>query len=384
MERWFWVLGKRNIVNDGRSFPIADNWDEITSSIMSYPFKPSLIGRDRDKPSVHNEQTAPEWGRVMEWKVVSKDEAKLAGLKQDQVDDFALYAKVKVDTDEKIGYVSPFLQLNYTDEEGIKRPAIIRHVAACVVPKQQLGQPHQSELESLSLSSMVVDDGIMLSEVDDFHLNDLQNTMKKLSDVIRGLQAASDGVASKFGQLEAEKAMDIETKEPEVPEETKEPEGQAEQNDGELKDLFSAVTSLRQIIAQLTESVKSMTGKPKEDSVPKSDSDDLAAAQTRIKELETLLYERDVNEAVTRLGLPKGIAMSARLKLGNDEWNAFIARPEDESGPPSEVRLSATTGNEMDKAALSEEDSVALAHKIALRDKINILDAIEYVEGGGR
>ena len=433
--KWMWVLGKRNIVYKGKTRPIADNWDKYVQSITSYPFRPIVLGRDSTRNTVHNEATAPDLGIVREWRVLTREQAKELGF--EQRDEQALYGKVDLREDaHAISYVSPLLALNYQDEEGKRHPAIIRHLAACTVPFQQLGQPYQPDLEALAMSDIEFEGNelVPLADVDDFSLNEVQEIADALSDDVSNLQTAVDNVVSSIlpDEEEDEPEESVEENKPPAPPVSASPDGEdpekedaglqeADKNDTGDADgkeevpeqeaptppkppkpkndrreqtlkatdeLASITVLLRQRVARLKEAVHSMTVKPKEKDTEVS-TDDIAASriaelEEANKRLEELLFSRDVEEAVELLGIPEDIAMSARRKLEADEWQAFISRPDEGTSPKAEDRISMSKGNSLDKEvdALDEVTITRLARKRAAQEGISIAMAMDLITGG--
>ena len=153
-ERWLWALEKQNLVlSPSETIPLGDQWDEWMASVMAYPFRAPVLGRSAE--GQHDESRNPVIGHVVEWKVLSREEAVSRGV--DTRGGTALYCRVEPakgyeERCNAVAYVSPGFQLNFSDETGRKWPMVVNHVAEVSVPFQQLTQPDQRSLLGVQLS----------------------------------------------------------------------------------------------------------------------------------------------------------------------------------------------------------------------------------------
>lgn len=322
--RWIWVLGKRNITIGAREFKISDRWDEFIASITAYPWLPPLLGRSEFAPVVHNEDTAPEWGRVVEWRVLSRDEAQVA-----QTDDYALYARIEQWDGPSFTSVSPSLHFDFQDESGTVWPCVIQHVAVCTVPLQQLGQPSQRDLETLAMSRM---EAVMADKIDvdaevvediDETTDDVEETVDEAADLIAELKAQIADLQSQIEELKG---------------------GSASDDDDEDKD---------------------------------SETVDMSR---RLAALEAHVFRTEVEGAAKALGLSRKHALAIRRKLGDDEWAALVGTGAARS--KNETRMSRGYSNTRGRKPMSREELDRAAVAYQKKHGGSYIDALNAVKEG--
>lgn len=152
-SRWFWVLEAQDVVYNGAELPTGTEFDRWTESVIAYPFHAPLLARDAS--GQHNEDTNEVLGRFVEWRVMDPEEAAAKGIPIRG--GRALYGRVEYpdhleDRVNAIDYISPGFELNFIDELGERWPCVMRHVAEVAVPFQQLTQPRQSALVTVTMS----------------------------------------------------------------------------------------------------------------------------------------------------------------------------------------------------------------------------------------
>lgn len=208
--KWFWVLGRQNIVTPFAVHAFADRWDEYTESIMAYPFKPPLLARDSDAGE-HNEALNVVIGHVAEWRVLTAEEADAKGLDSRGVD--ALYALVEpvadwVDLDSVV-YVSPLVEEGARDETGAVWPCVISHVAEVSVPMQRLAQPDQRALSSLAMSR-AGGGGFSMADVTQSDVDEAVDVVEETAETVAEVGEVAADFAAQLAELREQQAMILE------------------------------------------------------------------------------------------------------------------------------------------------------------------------------
>jgi len=156
---WFWGLGMSPIYVDGVEHDIASRWAEMCESIAAHLdvwSPPMLRAYPGQRP---HDPTGEVIGLVKRARVLTQEEALALGVAQDHPE--ALYLGVefnpagqRYDADDQLPYVSVGLDIDWTDEDGVTHAAVLKELSSCAVPKLKRGQPHRSELRSLSLAEV--------------------------------------------------------------------------------------------------------------------------------------------------------------------------------------------------------------------------------------
>lgn len=195
MRRWIWVFGKRNIVNGGRTVAFADNWDRWVPSIIASGFAAPLLGRSENIDVEHNASTAPVWGVVRRYKVMSRSDATKKGFLQR--DELALYAEIEQWGGGTFAYTSPAIYFDFKDDNGRIWPASIQHIAVVGQPAQQTGQPVQYDLERVALRRS------KMADVDETALDGTVESTDEVVDAAVDLDEALRNALEQNGILQA-------------------------------------------------------------------------------------------------------------------------------------------------------------------------------------
>lgn len=203
MRRWIWVFGKRNIVNGGQTIAFADNWDRWVPSIIASGFAAPLLGRSENIDVEHNASTAPVWGVVRRYKVLSREDATKKGFLQR--DDLALYAEVEQWGGGTFAYTSPAIYFDFKDDNGQIWPASIQHIAVVGQPAQQTGQPVQHDLERVALrrSEMAeVNEGVLDGAAES--TDEVVDAASELEEALRNALEQNNILQARIAELEAQ------------------------------------------------------------------------------------------------------------------------------------------------------------------------------------
>lgn len=216
-ERWVSLLFEAPIHEpEGRRVhDFAANWSEWAGSIIEYSriYSAPVLGRSTHDRVEHDIERAPVWGRVLEIRELTLEEAELRGI--EQTVPRALYAKLDVWDGERILYVSPEVTWNYISDDGRHWPCVVEHVAVVGGPLQQVHQKPQTALESLAMSRRTAVAEVLDSTVEETAdlADDAIDAGENLQDTVDELRAVIDELRARIAELEGEVDDDVEVEE---------------------------------------------------------------------------------------------------------------------------------------------------------------------------
>lgn len=339
--RWIWVIGKRNVKNGDYTLRLGDRWDEYVDSIMSYPYKPKLLGRSELADVEHSDSRAPVWGVVRSWRVISASEAAELGF--DQVDEEALYAGVELNEaadPTQIVSVSPSVYEDYEDEDGKRWPCVLGHIAVVGFPAQQIGQPLQSDIVHIALSKK----------------EDSMATRKsKLADV------AVDADAIETVEEAASEAVDI-----------------AAELQARIAELQARIAELEAALEAALANAPAAEEPAEEAPLSSEQLSKLIDAKVQAKLARERALDRVNAERVCKLSREDLGKIHATLAPA--AWDAFVASllSAAHATPEATQRLSKNTRGG------GEVDHYALAKQISKRDGISLAAAVTHIARGGK